>query len=101
MEFVRPLVLREANVADEAIEATADARDEGQPGHHVAQPLLQVAAPGQHGRDDAFIPGGAVRLEPVAVVVLGEVAQEGETALRKSFEGHAAAYLGQFRSWLK
>src|SRR5438132_2212673 len=86
--LVGPLVARESGIAVQAIDAPADAGQEYQARHHVAQALDERAAPFQHGGHDLGVPDGAMRCEPVAVVVLREIAQEGKTALREPLERH-------------
>ncbi len=98
VRLVRPLVAGEADVAVESIDAAPHAREEDEVGHRVAQALGQFAAPGEHGGDDLLVPDAAVLLEPVAVVVRGQLAQEREPALGETFEGHQRE---QLRSWLK
>ena len=88
VRLVRPLVAREPDVAVQAIEAPADPGHEHQAGHQVAQAVGERATPFQHGGHDLRVPGEAMRFEPLAVVVLREIAQEDETALRETLERH-------------
>ena len=66
--------------------------------HHVAQPIGELAAPRHHRRHDPLVPRRPVRLEPVAVVVPGQLAQEREPLFGEAGESHQR---GQLRSWLK
>ena len=96
--LVRPLVAGEADVPIQAVQAAAHARHEDQSRHDVVKPLREPAAPLEHGGDDLVVPGHPVCLEPVAIVVLGQIAQEGEAALGEALERHQR---GQFRRRLR
>ena len=64
----------------------------------VTQPIGELAAPRHHRRHDPLVPRRPVRLEPVAVVVPGQLAQEREPLFGEAGESHQR---GQLRSWLK
>ena len=89
VRLVGALVAREADVAVQPVEAAAHPRDEDEARHHVLQPFAEGAAPGEHGGDDLLVPGRAVRLEPVAVVVPAQVREELEPLARKPLEFHS------------
>ena len=95
VRLVRALVARETDVAVQPVHATTHPRHEGEARHDVAEPLAQLAAPRQHGRDDLLVPDGAMRLEPVAIVVLSELPEERKPGRRESLERHGP---GEYRS---
>jgi len=93
VRLVGTLVAREADVAVQPVEAAATRGTKTRCGIASESRSHRAAAPGQHGRDDLLVPGGAVRLEPVAVVVLAERREELEPLLRKSSNVTLGQYL--------